>query len=41
VTLGAALEAGLSTDPGFDVPAALGALFAAGLIVDILPPDAE
>ncbi len=40
-TLGAALEAGLSTNPGFDVPTALGALFAAELVVDILPPDAE
>lgn len=40
-TLGAALEIGLSTDPEFDVPTALGALFAAGLVVDILPPDAE
>lgn len=40
-TLGAAIENALATDSEFDVPTALGALFAAGLVVDILPPDAE
>ncbi len=41
VALGAAIENALATDPEFDVPTALGALFARGLVVDILSPDAE
>jgi hypothetical protein len=34
-TLGAAIEGGLSVDPEFDAAAALAALFAEGLVVDI------
>lgn len=40
-TLGGAIEQALCTEPEFDVSAALGALFAAGLVVEILPPHAE
>jgi len=40
-TLGTAIEAALSNDPEFDASAALGELFAAELVVEILPPGAE
>jgi hypothetical protein len=40
-TLGAAIERALSTEPEFDVSAAIGALFAAELVVEVLPPHAE
>ncbi len=40
-TLGAAIETAHAADPEFDVPTALGALFATGLVADILSPDAE
>jgi len=40
-TLGAAIEQALTSDPEFDVSAALGALFAEGLVVEILLPGTE
>lgn len=40
-TLGAAIEAALSVDPEFDVSAALAAVFADGLVVEIQPPLEE
>lgn len=41
ISLGAAIERGLSADPDFDVSAALATLFAAGLVADVLPTAAE
>ena len=41
VSLGGAIERGLSADPEFDVSTALATLFAAGLVADVLPTPAE